>query len=286
MNGMSHINNEKTYNKQKNRVTMKKPISFKNGYGLTLRGFAYIPRYERKKTNKEHSQQKNDTAILFLHGFPGNCEGGTAKRIGKSFSQLGYLTMVFDFNGTRSSDGKFEDKLMSKEMKDIKYAIDFLYKNYKFKKLVVIGHSTGAIDAALYAYHDKRINKLILMGAESNLKHSVMYDFTDQQVHDFWTKGYIVYTHGKKWLRNKKLKKAFYDEFFTLDIKKSIKKYKRPLLIIHGEKDEAIPLTDPKELYHFAHKSKKLVIVKDADHRFTKKKYWDVLVREIEKFIV
>lgn len=260
--------------------TMKKPISFKNGYGLTLRGFVYTPKSEKKKTNK-----KDDTAILFLHGFPGNCEGGTAKKMGTTFSKKGYLIMVFDFNGTRSSDGKFEDKLMSKEVADIKYAINFLEKNYTYKKLVVIGHSTGAIDVSLYAHKDKRISKLVLMGAESNLKHSVRYDFTDEQVHDFWTKGYIVYKHGREWLKNKKLKKAFYDEFFVLDIKKSIKKYRRPLLIIHGEKDEAIPLTDPKELYRFANKPKKLVIIPGADHRFTKKKYWDLLVMEIEKFI-
>ena len=129
---------------------MKKPISFKNTYGLTLRGFAYLPK-------------KYDTAVLFLHGFPGHCQGKTASRIGRTLSKLGYLTMVFDFSGTRTSDGKFADKLMSKEVADIKHAIDFLFKNYHFKKLVVLGHSTGAIDAALYAYRDKRISKLVLM---------------------------------------------------------------------------------------------------------------------------
>ena len=150
----------------------------------------------------------------------------------------------------------------------------------------MIGHSTGAIDASLYAYKDKRISKLVLMGAESDLKHSVHYDFTDEQVHDFWTKGYIVYTKGREWLKKKKLKKAFYDEFFVLDIKKSIKKYRRPVLIIHGEKDEAIPLTDPKELYKNAHRPKKFVVIPGADHRFTKKKHFERLVKEIEKFIV
>ena len=251
---------------------MKKPVSFKNGYGLTLRGFVYAPK-------------KYDIAVLFLHGFPGNCQGSTAPRIGVFLSKLGCLTMVFDFSCTRTSDGDFSDKLMSKEVEDIKYAIDFLEKNYSFKKLILIGHSTGAIDASLYAHTDKRINKLVLMGAESDLKHSVHYDFTDEQVHDFWTKGYIVYTQGREWLYHKKLKKAFYDEFFVLDIKKSIKKYRRPILIIHGGKDEAIPLTDPKELYSFAHKPKKLVIVKGADHRFLRKGMWSKLIKEIDRFI-
>lgn len=70
----------------------------------------------------------------------------------------------------------------------------------------------------------------------------------------------------------KRLKKAFYDEFFTLDILSAIRKLKRPLLIIHGEKDEFIPVhKDPQEVYQTANKPKKLIIVKGADHSFSGK---------------
>ncbi len=174
---------------------------------------------------------------------------------------------------------------MSKEVKDIKCAIGFLTKNYKFKKLILIGHSTGAIDASLYAHKDKRINKLILMGAESDTRHSVRYDFTDEQVRDFWIKGHITYKSKKKWLNGKRLKKAFYDEFFTLDIPKAIKKYKQPLMIIHGEKDEAVPLKDGIELFKMANRPKRLVMIKDADHRFKKIKHWKQLISNIHSFI-
>jgi len=173
---------------------------------------------------------------------------------------------------------------MSQEVKDIKAAIDFLAKNYQFQKLILIGHSTGAIDASLYAYTDQRISKLILLGAESDTKHSAHYDFTDQQVHDFWKKGHITYHAPERWYHRKKLKKAFYDEFFTLDIPKAIRKYKRPLLIIHGEKDEAVPLSDAKELYQIANKPKKLVIIKDSDHRFSKARHFLKVAKEIRKF--
>ncbi|MBS3175654.1 alpha/beta hydrolase [Candidatus Woesearchaeota archaeon] len=249
-----------------------KKISFKNGKGLTLRGYIFTPK-------------KYDTAVVFLHGFPSDCRGGTGKRIGPSLMKKGYLVLTFDFSGTKTSEGKFEDKLMSKEVKDVHYAIDFLFRNYCFKKLVLIGHSTGAIDASLYAYKDKRIDKLILLGAVSDLKHSARYDFNDEQVRDFWTKGYIIYKRGKKWVKNKKLKKAFYDEFFTLDIPKAMKKYRRPLLIIHGEKDEAIPVNDPQALYALARRPKKLVIVRDADHSFRNPRHWKKVVDAMMRFM-
>src|SRR3989338_5470437 len=208
-----------------------KLISFKNGCGLTLRGFIFIP-------------QKYDTVIIFLHGFPSSYKGFTSSRILHAIAKVPYLFMTFSFSHSEGSEGKFEDKLISKEVDDIKYAIDFVQNEYGFKQLVLIGHSTGAIDASLYAYRDPRIDKLILMGAESDTKHSVHYDFTDKQVHDFWTKGYIVYNRPGKWYHGKKLKKAFYDEFFKLDIPNAIAQYQKPLLIIHGEKDEAVPLKD------------------------------------------
>ena len=255
---------------------MQQAVSFKNNKRQTLRGFVHIP-------------TKYDTAIVFLHGFPSHATGSTPGRACTAIEKMGYLVLRFDFSGSDTSDGKFEDKLMSQEVKDVKCAIDFMCKNYKFKKLILVGHSTGAIDAALYAHGDKRIDKLILLGAVCHLDVAVNYDFTPRQVRDFWKKGYITYKNnvpGKKWwCHNKRLKKAFYDEFFTLDLPGAIKKWKKPLLIVHGEKDEAIPLSDPQELFSLANKPKKLVIIKGADHKFSKPLHGLKLLRVIHRFI-
>ena len=251
---------------------MIRKISFTNGRGKTLRGFVSEPK-------------KYDTVIIFLHGFPGSCQGSTGSRLLGIADKIPCLLLMFDFSHTYLSDGKFEDKLMSKEVEDIKYAINFLEKNYQFRQLILMGISTGAIDASLYAYKDKRIDKLILMGAESDTKHSVRYDFTDEQVHDFWQKGYIRYHAPGKWYHQKKLKKAFYDEFFTLDIPKAIKGYTRPLLIIHGEKDEAVPLKEAVELFELANKPKQLTIIREADHRFSNPLQFRKVVKVIDKFI-
>ncbi len=224
---------------------MLQPVKFNNQGGLTLRGFVHKPK-------------QYDTAIIFLHGFPSTCQGFTAVRIAKTISKLPYLFLTFSFSGSPPSGGKFEDKLMSTEMADIRSAIDFLEKEYGFTHLVLIGHSTGSIDASVYAYKDKRISKLILVGAESDTRH---------------------------WVHQKRLKKAFYDEFFKLDIRSAIKKYKRPVLIIHGENDEAVPLADARELYRFARRPKKLVVIKGADHRFSKTKHFKELLKAVSAFI-
>lgn len=232
-------------------------ISFQNKDRLTLRGFVYEPLFG-----------SCDTAILFLHGFPGHCSG-TARRFCRVLSLFGYRTMGFDFSGSDTSDGKFSDKLMSKEVSDVKYAIDFLEKEFGFKKLFLIGISTGAIDAALYAHTDKRITGVVLLSGVADLKRGVHYDFTAEQIASFKKEGHIIYNHFGKWYHGKKLKKAFYNEFFVLDIPNALREYKKPLLIVHGSCDEAVPLLEAKELYDVANEPKKLVVIKNADHQFS-----------------
>jgi pimeloyl-ACP methyl ester carboxylesterase len=248
-----------------------KSVSFKNGKGLTLRGFVHEPK-------------KYDTAILTLHGFPGSCTGKRVYNTARLLCKKGFLVMRFDFSGSNLSDGRFEDKLMSQEVKDIKYAIDFLKKNYKFKRLVLHGHSTGAIDAAIYAYKDKRVNRLVISGGLLNLDNAAHLDFNDRQIKDFWSKGYMVYKAKKYWTNGKKLKKAFYDEFFTLNIPKAIKRYHRPILIVHGDKDEGVPLQCAIELYKHANRPKQLYIIKGANHRLTKRKWLVKFVDKVARF--
>lgn len=251
---------------------MIKSVSFKNKRGLLLQGIIHIPRSFR-------------AAVVFCHGFPSSTMGSTSRRIGSELSLAGFLVFRFTMSHTPPSEGKFEDKLMSTEVEDIKAAVDFVSSHFIFKQLVLYGHSTGAIDAALYAHRDRRIHKLILTGAVADLKNAVRYDFTDEQVKEFWTKGYIVYRRRGEWVDGKRLRKRFYDEFFTLDIPRAIRKFKRPLLIVHGEKD-AIPYErEAFALYQMANRPKKFVLIKGADHSFHGRRQWEQVMRHIISFI-
>ncbi|RJQ17066.1 alpha/beta hydrolase [Candidatus Woesearchaeota archaeon] len=250
---------------------MQKQVSFKNGKGLTLRGMVHIPK-------------TYDAAVVFLHGFPTHYKGTAPTRIAFSLEKAGFLTLRFSYSHCQYSDGNVEDMLMSAMVSDTKFAIDYLYKHYRFKRLILIGQSTGAIVGALYAWKDKRIAKLVLTGVVSKLDEAVHYDFSDRQIRDFWMKGYARLKSDRRYYHRKKLSKKFYDEFFTLNIPAAIKKFKKPLLIMHGTADEAVPASkDPLELYDFAHKPKKLVLIKGASHSF--KKHWKQYMNHLVAFI-
>ena len=77
------------------------PISFKNHNQELLRGIIHLPKNYNKNTG---------TAIIYLHGFPGSMFG-TAKRFLTPLAKLGFLCLRFEFSGTNTSAGKFENKL-------------------------------------------------------------------------------------------------------------------------------------------------------------------------------
>jgi fermentation-respiration switch protein FrsA (DUF1100 family) len=95
----------------------------------------------------------------------------------------------------------------------------------------------------------------------------------------------MVYRRRGEWVDGKRLKKRFYDEFFTLDIPRAIRKFKRPLLIIHGEKD-AIPYEqEAYALYKMANRPKKFVLIRGADHSFHGRRHFAQAMRHIISFI-
>ena len=233
------------------------PISFQSR-GKTLRGVLYVP-------------VKYTSAVVLLHGFPGDSSGGTDRRA-RMLARAGFLALRFDFTGCGMSDGKHEERLMSGDVKDTRAAIDYLCAHAEFDKLVLLGHSTGAIDAALYAHTDKRVDAIIISAGVADLKRGVTYEFTSKQVTDFRSRGFTKTPWLMEWSgKRERIVKAFYDEFFTLNIAAALKKFHKPVLIIHGDKDEAVPVTEAHELYALANKPKKLIIIKGADHRFQKK---------------
>ncbi len=148
-----------------------------------------------------------------------------------------------------------------------------------------MGISSGAIDAALYAHLDKRITGVVLLAGFSDLKTAVQYDFISEQITSFKKKKYIIYHCPGKWYDGKKLKKKFYDEFFVLDIPQALKKYKKPILIIHGDKDTAVPVSNAHALYEIANQPKQIVIIKNADHKFSKTLHGLQVVSHIRKFM-
>ncbi|AKX33912.1 hydrolase [Spiroplasma litorale] len=103
-------------------------VSFKTFDDKQLKGVYY-----KNKNSKKW--------IVALHGYSSSKESSFISSF--FLSKLGYNVFAFDFRNHGGSDPS-PITLGVHEQNDLNYALDFLNKNFKIKKVVLIGYSMGA----------------------------------------------------------------------------------------------------------------------------------------------
>ena len=137
-------------------------------------------------------------------------------------------------------------------------------KQFKaFKKQIIgflgIGSAPDFLENLMWKKFTKKMKKEISTKGMINLKHGdYEYPITFQLIKD-----------GRK---NKVLNKNIY--------------HKLKITMVHGEKDESVPLSYSKKVLKiFKRAKKKLVVVKKGDHSLSSKKWLKILIKELSLII-
>ncbi len=108
-----------------------------------------------------------DLAIIFLHGGPGYNSVGFEVSTAQKLSDLGFFVIVYD----RRGEGRSEDPKAKFTFEQSFDDLNSIYKKYKIKKAVLLGHSFGGIVASLYAEKfPKKVSVLVLLAAPISLQ--------------------------------------------------------------------------------------------------------------------
>ncbi|GBD04343.1 hypothetical protein HRbin19_01656 [bacterium HR19] len=67
-------------------------------------------------------------------------------------------------------------------------------------------------------------------------------------------------------------------------IEESLKK-NPPLLIIHGDKDETVPIDEGRKIYDMANRPKEFFVVQGGDHRFSNPEHLKLVIEKTVSFI-
>lgn len=222
----------------------KDKVFFKNKKGLNLAGILISP--------EEYSK-----TILF------SCGIGAVKEEWldwqEIFAEKGYRSLSFDYTGRGESEGKFEDTTLSVNLEDIESALNFLDN-----EVIIIGNSFGAQSALHLAAKDKRVTCLAITSAA----HDIEGWTEGKKVKQAIDRGFSFYSSS-----DKKLISNLFEDAKKYNTLKELSKIKIPILIIHGEKDSQIPVSQAKEIYENVNQPKKLEILKGEDHSFTFRGY-------------
>ena len=249
---------------------MKKKLFFENSQGNRLVGILSDP-----------TSEKAIPLIIMCHGFSASKESNTYIQLEATLNKKGISTFRFDFYGHGESEGKFEDITISEAVDDTLNAINYFQKQ-GYTKIGLFGSSFGGIASIIAASKSPELFVLALKSPVSNYMGKLLIDKGKKGINEWKEKGFILYDSGKGMLR---LNYSFYEDSKKLDGYEAAKLIKAPTLIVHGDKDVTVPISQSLKTASLI-PSCKLEIIKGEDHRYSNPIHFDKMISLITSFIV
>lgn len=237
---------------------MDQKINFLNSRGENIAGLLNIA---------SKADDLKNPIVIVCHGFSSN-KYGSAGDLSNRLNKAGISSLRFDFWGHGESDGNFEDITLSEGVDDILAALKFLTSK-EYSNIGLLGTSFGGACAIVAASKITGLKALGLRSPVADYGERAMMTMTPEQIGDWREKGFSIYTSGDG--RQLKLKYNFYNDFKNNKGFEAAKNIKIPTCIIHGSKDESVPIELSKKLHKIIVNSK-LHIISGADHRYTNEK--------------
>lgn len=208
----------------------------------------------------------NYPAVCLCHGIPAGPYDPSDSHypvIAQQFCNEGFVTLIFNFRGAGYSEGNFS---MRGWNSDLKAAVDFLYVRPEVDttRIAIIGFSAGASVGVCNAAIDTRIACIAAMACPAEFS-LMKREQAEQSIDHFRNIGII---------RDEDFPcsiDSWYSEFVDVSAGKCISGIApRPLLIVHGRKDEVVPVDHAFRLFEQAGESADLVILGEAGHRLSR----------------
>jgi len=229
-----------------------------------------------------NNNSNKDFDIVYLHGFYGEMEGRKGTLLEKIVKNNKLNLIKFNYLGHGTSSGEVTDFVLSDWLNNIRSIINKLCN----KKILLVGNSMGGWLAYLIALEYKeRIKGIITISTAIDFLTKIIEPKIKQENFNKDIIFEIVNSDGSP-SGNLITKRLLQDsKQYNLFGRKSIN-INCPIEMIHGINDSLIPFDISIE---FAKKLKnidtKVILVKDADHRFSSMLSLNTLENYINNFI-
>jgi len=220
--------------------------------------------------------------VVFLHGFMSDLEGDKPKKILKycNKKKIGFLAL--EYSGHGKSSGKFTHGNISKWTNEVKISIKKIVKKNKF---ILVGSSMGSwISLNQFKFFDNQILGFLGIGSAPEFLENLMWKkFNNKMKKEIKKKGIYNLKHGnyeypityqliKDGRKNKILNKKIINKIYVT--------------MIHGKKDEVVPVNYSKRVLKiFKNAKKKLLIIKNGDHSLSSKRDLKKIILQLDNII-
>ena len=247
-----------------------------------MASFRYYKITKTKKIRYISNIYKNSLCIVFLHGFMSDLEGEKPRALLNFAKKNKVSFLALEYSGHGKSSEKFIEGNISKWSEQTSKLIR---KKTKGSNLILVGSSMGAwISLKQFEIFKNRIIGFLGIGAAPEfIEHIMWKKFSKKMKKETIKKGIYNLKHGdyeypityqliKDGRKNKVLNKKI-----NLKIK---------VTMVHGEKDEAVPVSySRKVLRLFPNAKKKINVIKNGNHSLSNKRGLKIILKELKLLI-
>ncbi len=248
-----------------------------------MRKFKFIKLTKSKKLRYLTNYYKKNLYIVFLHGFMSDIEGAKPLNF-QNFckrKKLGFLAI--EYSGHGKSSGKFTKENITSWSNDAKIVIKKIIKKNNF---ILIGSSMGSwISIKQFKYFKKQIKGFLGIGSAPEFLERLMWKkFTKKTKNEIVKNGICHLKYGgyeypisyqliKDGRKNKVLNKTITSKI--------------PVTMIHGSKDEVVPVSYSRKVISlFRNAKKSVIIINKGDHSLSSKRNLKKINYELNKIIL
>lgn len=218
--------------------------------------------------------------IIFVHGFKGFKDWGFCPYLAEELANEGFYVITFNFSHNGTGDSliefteldKFAENTFSLEVEELSEVIDAyktgFFGNRNVNTIGLLGHSRGGAIAILTAAKRFEVKAVSLWASVSTLdrysesqkkrwKQTGVFEVMNMRTKQVMALNYTLLEDLEK------------NKNDLLNIEKSVTALKRPLQIIHGEQDLAVPIKEAEQLFSWSDQSKtELIKIPQTGHTF------------------
>ncbi|HET9178977.1 MAG TPA: alpha/beta hydrolase [Terriglobia bacterium] len=232
---------------------METLVQFSNARRKLLRGMLHRPASGRGRL----------PAVVFFHGFTGDRMEShwIFIKCARALAGQGIASLRFDFYGSGESDGSFCEATLQSEIADARSAVRFMHrqKGIDAGRLGLCGLSLGGCVAACVA-PAADAKALVLWSA---VAHPAILQQLPGSLGKPSPTGDFEYDA-------RLISARFVREAAKVDPLKAIRRFRKPMRIIHPGKDDTVPLSHAGDFLQASGAIiKQKVIIPGADHTFT-----------------
>jgi len=213
--------------------------------------------------------------LVFLPGYASDMEGTKALALDAFAERSGFAMLRFDYSGTGSSSGRFEDGTLALWLEESLAAIDRLTEG----PVIVVGSSMGgwiALHVALL--RAERVQALVGIAPAPDFTE---WGFNEEQKAELEAKGRLEEPnpYGPEL---QIFTRTFWDSGQRLRLLDQEIAIRCPVRLIHGECDEDVPLDISfRTLRQLRSADVQLLIIKGGGHRLSEPHEIDAMLRTV-----